>query len=114
MLSIGGLIVAFSFVILPGIMWVGPVLEALTIFLVNIVAVNCSSVSANRHWSQRISAFAGGRVSMHKRVRNSIDRNPIAIIKEDARFFGTELARQPGIVRSTVNECACVLNGIRL
>ena len=45
-LSIGGLIVAFSFVFTPAIMWVGPVTDTLMILFVNLVAVTCISAAS--------------------------------------------------------------------
>ena len=48
-LSIGGLIVAFSFVFTPAIMWQGPVTDTLMILFVNVVAVTCISVAAIGH-----------------------------------------------------------------
>lgn len=53
-MSIGGLIVAFSFVFTPVIMWTGPVMETLEIFFVNIVAVTCISIAAIGYLAQRV------------------------------------------------------------
>ncbi|WP_420587502.1 TRAP transporter permease [Ruegeria sp.] len=53
-MSIGGLIVAFSFVFTPAIMWQGPVTDTIMIFLINIVAVTCISVGAIGFWMQRV------------------------------------------------------------
>jgi len=55
-MSIGGLIVAFSFVFTPAIMWQGPVADTIMIFLINIVAVTCISVGAIGFWMQRVVA----------------------------------------------------------
>jgi len=54
-LAIGGLIVAFSFVFTPAIMWQGPVTDTLMILFVNLVAVTCISVASIGFWMQKAS-----------------------------------------------------------
>ncbi len=55
-LSIGGLIVAFSFVFTPAIMWQGSVSETMMILFVNIVSVTCVSAAAIGFWIQKVPA----------------------------------------------------------
>lgn len=54
-LSIGGLIVAFSFTFTPAIMWQGPLIDTLLIFAINLVAVTCLSIAAIGYWSKNLS-----------------------------------------------------------
>ena len=54
-LSLGGLVVAFSFVFTPAIMWQGPPIDTLLIFCINIVAVTFLSVAAIGYWSGKLS-----------------------------------------------------------
>jgi len=54
-LSIGGLIVAFSFVFTPAIMWHGRLLDTFLAFGINLVAVACLSIAAIGYWSRNLS-----------------------------------------------------------
>ena len=53
-LSIGGLIVAFSFVFTPAIMWQGPVIDTILILFINLVSVTCISLAAIGYLTQPI------------------------------------------------------------
>ncbi|WBU51900.1 TRAP transporter fused permease subunit [Paracoccus sp. SCSIO 75233] len=54
-LSIGGLVVAFSFVFTPAIMWQASVSEALMIFGVNVAAITCISLASIGYWTRRVT-----------------------------------------------------------
>ena len=65
-LSIGGLIVAFSFVFTPAIMWAGPLYDTLMLLIINMVAVTFISIAAVGYWhracpaAMRLAALAVG------------------------------------------------------